>query len=227
VAEEKDRIHENSMNSLKELQNEYEEQRSSLYGEFKAKEEKMRRKFEQLEETTMNRYKEKENDLTEKLEKMSDDYNSLMHTFDSLEKERDSLKETVIKHDKVLRIKEDEYEQALLAKDSRMKELELYIRSISEEANLQIAKLSNSVTDFNDKINFYKNREFDLSQEVVKLQKHAEHSELLDLNKSRDIMHSAEVRMTKLIEENKHLSRAVEELKAKVISQENDLNVYR
>jgi chromosome segregation ATPase len=213
------------MNSLKELQMEYEEQKRSLYSEFKAKEEKMRKKFEQLEESTMNRNKEKENDILEKLDKLTDDYSNLMHSHDRLEKERDSLKETVIKHNKVIRMKEDEFDQQLLEKDSKLKELELYIRSISEEANLQITKLSNSVTEFNEKINFYKNREFDLSQELIKLQKHAEHSELLDLNKSRDIIHSAEVKMTKLQEENKHLHKTVEELKSKTSSQDNQLTV--
>jgi chromosome segregation ATPase len=226
IAEEKEKVHERNLTSLQKLQEEYDEQKRGLHTDYKNKEEKLRKKFEQLEENAINKYREKENDLVDRIEKLSSENTNLIRSFEMLEKERDNLKETILKHEKIIRQKEDEYEQELLEKDKKLKELELYVRSVSEEANLQIAKLSNSVNEFNDKINYYKNREFDLSQEVVKLQKHAEQSEIIDLNKSRDIMHSVEVKMAKLKEENKHLTKTIGELNTKTAKQENDLNVF-
>jgi chromosome segregation ATPase len=225
IADEKERIHENNLNSLKDLQNQYEEQKRSLHSEYKNKEDKLRKKFEGLEESTIGRYKEREVELVEKLESLSEDHTNLLKSFDNLEKERDSLKETILKQDKVIRVREDEFEQILHDRDTKMNEMELYIRSISEEANLQITKLSNSVLEFNEKLNYYKNRELDLSHEVTKLHKQAEHSELVDLNKSRDIMQTAEMRLVKLLEENKHLNKSLEEMNIKLSKKEGDYNV--
>jgi chromosome segregation ATPase len=225
VAEEKDKVHEKNLNQLKELQFEYEEQKRMLQAEYKNKEEKLKKRYEQVEDTTLSKYRDKEKELIENLEKLTNDYTNLARGYDRLEKERDNLKETIIKHDKIIRHREDEFEQVLLAKDSRMKELELYIRSISEEANLQITKLNNSVVEFNEKINFYRSREFDLSQEVIKLQKHAEHSELIELNKSRDYKKTSDMNLLKFQEDNKKSGKAIDDMHHKVKNYENEINV--
>ena len=55
------------------------------------------------------------------------------------------------------------------SKDRKLKEFEICIKSISDDANSQINKLTESISEFNEKINSYKNREMQLTQEYQNL----------------------------------------------------------
>jgi chromosome segregation ATPase len=225
IAEEKEKIHETNVNSLKELQFEYEEQKRSLQTEYKSKEEKLKKRYEDLENNSLIKLKEKEGELISQLTKLSDDHNTLAKAYDRLERENYNMKETILKHDKLIKIKEDEFEQLLDTKETRLKELELYIRSISEEANLQITKLTNSINEFTERINLYKVKENEMNLEMTKLQKQNEHNDNLEINKSREIIFAFEMKINALTEEIGKLNKTLNEQNKIAESHKNELNV--
>ena len=96
VSEEKEKIHEKNINSLKELHNEYDNQARNLEKEFLTKEEKMKKKYELLETTLEEKYAERDNDQIERIENLCNDLNTLNRAFDDIEAERDELKETIL-----------------------------------------------------------------------------------------------------------------------------------
>jgi chromosome segregation ATPase len=67
--------------------------------------------------------------------------------------------------DKFFRNKENEFEEIVEQKDRKLRELEKSINMISEEAQTQIYKLTQSASDFNEKINSYQIRENQLSND--------------------------------------------------------------
>jgi chromosome segregation ATPase len=226
VAEEKEKVHEKNLTTLKELQAEYEDQKRILSNEYKIKEERLKKRFGNLEDNTLGKYKEREKELIDKVGRLSDENVNLMRAYDKLERERDCLKETVLKHDKIIKVKEHEFDQILQVRDNNIRELELYIRSISEEANLQITQLSHSILDCNEKITYYKNREHNLSKEVVKLTRRTE-SEFGDLNSYRGMASTRETIASKQQDEVKYLNRTIKELNERVKQQDLQLNVIK
>jgi chromosome segregation ATPase len=222
IAEEKEKVHEKNVNSLKELQTEYEESKRTLLNEYRNKEERLKKKYDNFEDGRGKKFKDKETELVAKLDRFTEEYHTLVRSHDKLEKERDNMKETILKHDRVVRIKEDEYEQALQNKENRINEMELYVRSITEEANIQITKLSNSLVEFNNKLTYYKNRENELNNEVIKLQRQGGY--ITDLNRSREVTHT-DTKMSKLEEENRNLDNTIEGLTTKLVQQEAILKV--
>jgi uncharacterized phage infection (PIP) family protein YhgE len=80
-------------------------------------------------------------------------------------KENHSVTDKLENLDKFFRNKEAEFEEIVEQKDRKLKELEKSINIISEEAQSQIYKLTQSVSDFNEKINSYHMRENQLVNE--------------------------------------------------------------
>ena len=220
VSEEKEKIHEKNIHSLKELHNEYENQAKNLEKEFKIKEEKLKKKYELLEISLEEKYSERHKEQIERIENLCNDLNTLNRGFDELESDRDELKETILSYEKILKEKEDEYDQIMISKDKRMKELELYIRSISDEANLQITKLSNSISEFDEEIKFYKQREIELFEEIDRI-KNVEPAkikeETVEYIKNLEYKYSSD---------NAELLKTIDKLKNKIKSLENEIQVF-
>lgn len=80
-------------------------------------------------------------------------------------KDNTVLNEKLENLDKFFRNKESEFEDIVEHKDRKLKELEKSINIISDEAQSQIYKLTQNVTDFNEKINSYNVRESQQSNE--------------------------------------------------------------
>ena len=89
---------------------------------------------------------------------------NLKHVKD-LEDYREKLQES----ERFFKIKEEEFEDIVSSKDRKLKELEMCIKSISDEASNQINKLSDSVSEFNEKINLYKLKESQMQVEYNEL----------------------------------------------------------
>jgi len=169
ISLEKDKIHESNLKNWKELQNDYEAKNAELKKEYKNKEEVLKRKYEKLEESLNNKVTDNDEEYQEKIIKLESIIKDDKKELKRLERECDDLKDRINQSENFFRMKEDEFCDLVSIKDRKLKELELCIKSISEEANLQINKLSESVSEFNEKINYYKNREAYLNQECNNL----------------------------------------------------------
>jgi hypothetical protein len=159
-----------------------------LKREFKIKEETMKKKYESLEDLLNQRLSDQENDFNERIEKMSYQIKEAHKLNDNLEKECEIYKNKLLNTERYIQSKELEFEDIVTMKDRKSKELEMYIKSISEEANHQINKLSESVSEFNDKINYYKNREMQITQDFINFKnqvKNKEQSHLVEMSQNQ------------------------------------------
>lgn len=169
LAIEKEKIHENNLKNFKDLQIEYDAKTNEIKREYKAKEETLKKRYDNLEEMVNKRLKENESELTEKIEKLQHQLKDSNKINEKIEKENNVLRDQNMNLERFIQNKEDEFEEIVQTKDRKLKELEQCIKSISDDANSQINKLSESVMEFNDKISYYKNREVHLMQEFVNL----------------------------------------------------------
>ena len=166
---EREKLHENSIKNLKEIQIEYEQKETELKREFKNKEENSRKKYEKIEELLNIKLKEQEKEFNEMLEKSNEKIKEANRTTEKSNYESENLRQKLNQTENFFKLKEQEFEDIVNNKDRKLKELESSIKSISEEANCQILKLSESVKDFNEKINYYKQREIELTNEFKNL----------------------------------------------------------
>lgn len=173
---------------LKIYKTEYETKASELKREYKSKEENLKKKYENLEELVNKRTRDNEFEYTEKIEKLQHQLKENVKIIEKLEKENISSKEANSNLEKFMQTKEEEFENILMTKDKKLKELELCIKAISDDANNQINKLSDSIMDYNEKIGYYKSREAQLLQEVSNMK----NKSLINLNDLSPIIHTKE-----------------------------------
>ncbi len=166
---EREKLHENNIKNFKEIQIEYEQKETELKREFKNKEENIRKKYDKIEELLNIKLKEQEKEFNEMLEKSNEKIKEANRTIEKSNNESENLRQKLNQTENFFKLKEHEFEDIVNNKDRKLKELESSIKLISEEANCQILKLSESVRDFNEKINYYKQREIELTNEFKNL----------------------------------------------------------
>lgn len=169
ILQEKEKNHEINYKNLKDLQNQYDTRTEDLKKDYRLKEENLKKKYEKLEESVNSKLREQEEEYQDKICKLSSQIKefqkaNLKHVKD-LEDYREKLQES----ERFFKIKEEEFEDIVSSKDRKLKELEMCIKSISDEASNQINKLSDSVSEFNEKINLYKLKESQMQVEYNEL----------------------------------------------------------
>lgn len=169
ILQEKEKNHEINYKNLKDLQNQYDTRTEDLKKDYRLKEENLKKKYEKLEESVNSKLREQEEEYQDKFCKLSSQIKefqkaNLKHVKD-LEDYREKLQES----ERFFKIKEEEFEDIVSSKDRKLKELEMCIKSISDEASNQINKLSDSVSEFNEKINLYKLKESQMQVEYNEL----------------------------------------------------------
>jgi hypothetical protein len=169
LAAEREKLQENNIKNLKEIQIEYENKETELKREFKNKEENLKKKYEKIEDILNSKLREQEKEYNEMLEKSNDKLKEANRSIEKLNNESENLRQKLNQTENFFKFKEREFEDIVNNKDRKLKELESSIKLISEEANCQILKLSESVKDFNEKINYYKQREIELTNEFKNL----------------------------------------------------------
>jgi chromosome segregation ATPase len=166
---EREKIQEINLKSIKDLQNDYDIKTQEVKKEFKTKEESLKKKYEKLEKINESNLLSIEEEFNEKLEKLSLKLREHEKQNFSLVNQLDDYKFKLSQSENFFKQKEEEFDEIVVNKDRKLKELEICIKSISDEANSQINKLSLSVNEFNEKINYYKQREVEISEEYLHL----------------------------------------------------------
>lgn len=134
--------------------------------EYKNKEETLRKKYEIFEENLNKKIKEKEVENVEKFQKLYFSFKESQKIIEKKDEEVWILKEKLKNSDMFFTQKEQEFNDLLINKDKKLKDLELCIRKISEEASNQMNSLSNIIEDYERKFEETKNRENKLIEEL-------------------------------------------------------------
>ena len=173
LLKEKEKIHENSAINFKEIQRNYEDSIFELKKDFKTKEENLWKKFSDLEEENDMKLRDLDNEYSEKIDilgfQLKEGEKKIekvkIKIIKQLNKENNYSNEKFNDLDKFVKKKEAEFEELGEIKDKSLKELEKSINIISAEAQSQIYKLTQNVSDLNEKINNFKLRENQLVTE--------------------------------------------------------------
>lgn len=163
---EKERLHETNLKNLKEIQLEYENKILENKKEYKSKEDNLRRKYEIFEENLNKKIKEQEAENLEKFQKLNFSFKETQKIIEKKDEEIWFLKDKLKSTELFFTQKEQEFNDLLTNKDKKLKELELCMRKISEEARNQINNLGNIVEDYEKKFNDMKNKENNLIEEL-------------------------------------------------------------
>ena len=169
LAVEREKLQENSIKNLKDIQTDYENKETDTKREFKIKEENLKKKYEKSLDVLNSKLKEQEREHLEEIEKREQKYKDIVKSLERGQEEYEIMRQKQTQTENFFKLKEQEFLDTVSNKDRKLRELESSIKSISEEANCQILKLSESVQDFNDKINYYKQREEELTKEFKNL----------------------------------------------------------
>jgi chromosome segregation ATPase len=165
LLQEKEKVHETNYKNLKDLQNEYDTRTEDLKRDYRLKEENLKKKYDRLEESVNSKLREQEEEHQEKINKLQNQIKEFQKANIKHEKDLEEYREKLLESERFFKIKEEEFEDVVSSKDRKLKELEMCIKSISDEASHQINKLSDSVSEFNDKINLYKLKESQMQME--------------------------------------------------------------
>jgi chromosome segregation ATPase len=169
LAAEREKLQENSIKNLKEIQTDYENKETENKREFKNKEENLKKKFEKSLDVLNSKLKEQEKEYLDEVEKREQKLKEAMKNLEKGHEEFELMRQKQSQTENFFKLKEQEFLDTVSNKDRKLRELESSIKLISEEANCQILKLSESVQDFNDKIHYYKQREIELTNEFKNL----------------------------------------------------------
>ena len=134
--------------------------------EFKNKEETLRKKYEIFEENLNKKVKEQEVEKVEKCQKLNFSIKETHKIIEKKDEEVRILKEKLKNSDMFFTQKEQEFNDLLINKDKKLKDLEMCIRKISEEARNQMNSLSNIIEDYERKFEETKNKENKLIEEL-------------------------------------------------------------
>jgi len=134
--------------------------------EFKNKEETLRKKYEIFEENLNKKVKEQEVEKVEKCQKLNFSIKETHKIIEKKDEEVRILKEKLKNSDMFFTQKEQEFNDLLINKDKKLKDLEMCIRKISEEARNQMNSLSNIIEDYERKFEETKNKEIKLIEEL-------------------------------------------------------------
>ncbi len=183
----------------------------------------MKRKYEKLEDVINKKLSDQDTEFQERVDKLEASIREEKKETRRLEKETESLKDQLLQTENFFRLKEEEFTDLVNLKDRKLKELEMCIKSISEEANGQISKLSEAVSDFNEKINYYKNRESQLVQEYNALKNQFKNTERQNYLDEMERIHSPNMSSIENKKKNSEVylldnskSKTIEQLRGKV-----------
>ncbi len=166
LSQEKEKLHESNLKNLKEVQLEYEHKLLENKKEYKTKEENLRKKYEIFEENLNKKIKEQEAENLEKFQKLNFSFKETQKIIEKKDEELWLLKEKLKNSELFFSQKEKEFQDFLSNKDKKLKDLELCIKKISENARSQLFGLSNIIEDYEKKFQEMKNRENKFIEEL-------------------------------------------------------------
>lgn len=166
LSQEKEKLNDTNLKNLKEIQMEYENKLCENKKEYKMKEENLRKKYEIFEDNISRKIKDQENENYDKLTKLNQIFKETQKTLEKKEEDIWHLREKLKNSELFLNQKEQEFNNLLINKDKKLKDLEICIKKISDEAKNQLNSLTNVIEDYNKKFEEMKNHENKLIDEL-------------------------------------------------------------
>jgi len=166
LSQEKEKLQETNLKTMKEIQFEYENKILENKKEYKLKEENIRNKYESFEECFNQKIKALEDENLEKFQKLNLCIKESQRALEKKGEEILLLKEKLKNSELFFTQKEQEFINLIGIKDKKLNDLEICIKKISEEAKIQLDSLNNVIEEYDKKVVEFKIKEKKLLEEL-------------------------------------------------------------
>lgn len=152
IFQSKESLHKNTMERVKQIQDDYEKAYQETYNDFKQRESKIKEQYQQYSSKLQFESTQKEARLIEQINSIK---GQLESKNELIKKQQTDLMEIIEKNSKneiSFHLKEKDYEALIVSKERKQAELEQAVKSISFEASEKIQSLSNQLDHFQSKL---------------------------------------------------------------------------
>lgn len=152
-----------TISNIQQLHTEYQNSYNTLLSELRTKEKNLKNQFETYQSILEKKYSQNEQRLNDEIAQLKEDIKSKDDVIARLIKQNKKIKHIVTKNEIEWKLKEQEYENALILKENKLKEMDDVLTSISKETEEEMTQLSKQIEAFQNK---FKNEEQEQEQEL-------------------------------------------------------------
>jgi len=152
ILKEKESSYKESFAKIKKIQNEYESSYNESLKEGKKREEEIKKKYLEYQNILEMQNEENEKRFNEEILLFKNELKEKDTIINSLNEKIIELTEKVSKNELKFHFKEKEYEEIILAKERKLKELNDAIKQIVQEAGEEIKRLSQQLEEFQNRV---------------------------------------------------------------------------
>ena len=151
-----------TISNIQQLHTEYQNSYNTFLMELRTKEKNLKSQFETYQSILEKKYSQNEQRLNDEIAQLKEDIKSKDEVIARLIKQNRKIKHIVTKNEIEWKLKEQEYENALILKETKLKEMDDILISISKETEEEMTQLSRQIEEFQNK---FKNEEQEQEQE--------------------------------------------------------------
>ena len=151
ILKEKEKSYQTSISKIKKIQSEYESAYNESINDYKRHEEEIKNKYLEYEHILEKQNEENEKRFTDEIFLLKNELKEKDNIINSLNEKIYRLNEKIAKDELNYYFKEKEYEDIIISKERKLKELNDAIKQIVKEATEEIKRLSQQLEDFQNR----------------------------------------------------------------------------
>ena len=151
ILKEKEKSYQTSISKIKKIQSEYESAYNESINDYKRHEEEIKNKYLEYEHILEKQNEENEKRFTDEIFLLKNELKEKDNIINSLNDKINRLNEKIAKDELNYYFKEKEYEDIIISKERKLKELNEAIKQIVKEATEEIKRLSQQLEDFQNR----------------------------------------------------------------------------
>ena len=151
ILKEKEKSYQTSISKIKKIQSEYESAYNESINDYKRHEEEIKNKYLEYEHILEKQNEENEKRFTDEIFLLKNELKEKDNIINSLNEKINRLNEKIAKDELNYYFKEKEYEDIIISKERKLKELNEAIKQIVKEATEEIKRLSQQLEDFQNR----------------------------------------------------------------------------
>lgn len=151
LLKEKENSYQSSILRIKQIEKEYESSYKKYINDYKNHEEEIKQKHLEFQKILEKQNEENEKKLNDEIFLLKNELKEKDNIIHSLKEKINSLNENIAQEELNSYFKEKEYEEIIISKERKLKELNDAIKQIVQEATEEIKRLSEQLEDFQNR----------------------------------------------------------------------------
>ena len=221
ILKEKENSYQTSISRIKQIQLEYENSYNASINDYKRHEEEIKNKYLEYQNILEKQNEENEKRLSEEIFLLKNELKEKDNIVNSLNEKINILNEKIAKDELNHYFKEKEYEDIIISKERKLKELNEAIKQIVKEATDEIKRLSEQLEEFQKKSKLTNPMNFIIEKETIE-----NNYNINNLNRSVDNARN-NINSNKSIKQNDIIKQSQNIINNSVLLSDNFRNVFK